>query len=167
MVTLNLTINTTASPTGAYSQEALITGTLADLVVVGNNIQWYDSSSGGLSLPLSTVVVRGQKYYASQKDNNCESNTRLEVEVSAVLKNSEFEKEAYSFYPNPVEDLFFIKSKEFIKTIKVYNSLGQEVLSRKVDGHDISVDISSFPKGVFYASVISENNIKSIKILKK
>ena len=167
VVTLNLTINTTASPTGAYSQEALITGTLADLVVVGNNIQWYDSSSGGLSLPLSTVVVRGQKYYASQKDNNCESNTRLEVEVSAVLKNSEFEKEAYSFYPNPVEDLFFIKSKEFIKTIKVYNSLGQEVLSRKVDGHDISVDISSFPKGVFYASVISENNIKSIKILKK
>ena len=167
VVTLNLTINTTASPTGAYSQEALITGTLADLVVVGNNIQWYDSSSGGLSLPLSTVVVRGQKYYASQKDNNCESNTRLEVEVSAVLKNSEFEKEAYSFYPNPVEDLFFIKSKEFIKTIKVYNNLGQEVLSRKVDGHDISVDISSFPKGVFYASVISENNIKSIKILKK
>ena len=48
-----------------------------------------------------------------------------------------------------------------------YNSLGQEVLSKKVDGYEISIDLSGLPKGIFYASVISENKVKSIKILKK
>ena len=87
--------------------------------------------------------------------------------MNATLKNPEFEKDTFSFYPNPVIDLFFLKSKEFIKVIMFYNSLGQEVLSKKVDGYEISIDLSGLPKGIFYASVISENKVKSIKILKK
>ena len=167
VVTLNLTINKTNPPTGTYSQGAILSGTLVDLVAIGNNIQWYDSPSGGMPLPLSTVLISGKKYYASQNNNSCESSTRLEVEVNATLKNPEFEKDTFSFYPNPVIDLFFLKSKEFIKVIMFYNSLGQEVLSKKVDGYEISIDLSGLPKGIFYASVISENKVKSIKILKK
>jgi hypothetical protein len=72
------------------------------------------------------------------------------------LKLKEFEKDTFSFYPNPVIDLFFLKSKEFIKVIMFYNSLGQEVLSKKVDGYEISIDLSGLPKGIF--SIYFYNN---------
>lgn len=54
--------------------------TLADFVVVGNNIQWYLTPSGGTPLPLSTQLVEGTIYYASQTnpETGCETS-RLAV----------------------------------------------------------------------------------------
>ncbi len=54
--------------------------TLADFVVIGNNIQWYDQPNGGNLLPLTTQLVEGTIYYASQTnpDTGCETS-RLAV----------------------------------------------------------------------------------------
>ncbi|GGD17032.1 hypothetical protein GCM10011343_04790 [Flavobacterium orientale] len=52
--------------------------TLASLIVIGNNIQWYNVPSGGTPLPISTVLVPNTIYYASQTNPNtgCETSRR-------------------------------------------------------------------------------------------
>ena len=71
------TINATPNaPTGAASQSFSSGATLADVVVAGTNIQWYDAASNGNALPTSTVLVNGATYYATQTSvNGCESPT--------------------------------------------------------------------------------------------
>ena len=56
--------------------------TLADMVVTGTEIKWYDAVSGGNLLPLTTVVTNGTTYYASQTVKGCESASRTAVQVS-------------------------------------------------------------------------------------
>jgi gliding motility-associated-like protein len=56
--------------------------TLANLTVTGTNIKWYASATVGTELPNTTLLVNGTTYYASQTENNCESSTRLPVNVT-------------------------------------------------------------------------------------
>ncbi|HKM92471.1 MAG TPA: hypothetical protein VJY41_02340 [Prolixibacteraceae bacterium] len=77
-----------AAPTGRSLQTvcSLNTPTVADLVVVGSLIQWYDASSGGILLTSNTELVDGKHYYASQIVDGCESVARLDVHYT-VLDN--------------------------------------------------------------------------------
>jgi hypothetical protein len=76
---VDVTIHSTASPIGDISQTFCGTATLADLTVTGSNITWYDASTGNTSLLTSTVISDGTSYYASQTENGCESENRLEI----------------------------------------------------------------------------------------
>ena len=110
VVTLNLTINKTNPPTGTYSQGAILSGTLVDLVAIGNDIQWYDSPSGGMPLPLSNCINSWvKKYYASQSNNSCESSTRLEVEVECYIKKSRIRKRYFLFLSKSSNRFVFLK----------------------------------------------------------
>jgi|GEM_PF-1574721 len=54
-------------------------GTLADLIVTGNNIKWYRSLTDVTALPANTPLVNGEIYYASQSSDICESALRTAV----------------------------------------------------------------------------------------
>ena len=47
--------------------------TLSSITIVGQNVQWYATATGGSPLPLNTVLVNGATYYASQTINGIES----------------------------------------------------------------------------------------------
>ena len=79
---LTLIIATTPAPTGNASQTFCGTSTLADLVVSGTSIVWYDSATLGTILPSTTTLVAGNTYFASQTINSCESLSRLDVTVT-------------------------------------------------------------------------------------
>lgn len=79
-------IQNTAIPTGDPSQSFCTSQnpTLSNLVVVGTNIKWYDSSTLGNLLTDNTPLVDSKTYYASQTANNCESANRLAVTASLI-----------------------------------------------------------------------------------
>lgn len=54
---------------------------IADIVVTGDLIKWYDSSTNGSLLTTTDHLEDGKTYYASQTINSCES-TRLAIIVS-------------------------------------------------------------------------------------
>lgn len=60
------------------------TPTLNNLVVMGTGIQWYAADTGGSSLLISTLLVDGTTYYASQTVNGVESTTRLAVTATVI-----------------------------------------------------------------------------------
>jgi alpha-tubulin suppressor-like RCC1 family protein len=69
----------TPAPTGSISQTLCSSATLADLVITGQNIKWYSSTSSSSTLAPTTQLLGGISYYASQTINGCESSTRLRV----------------------------------------------------------------------------------------
>ncbi len=79
-----------SAPTGLSFQGVCVgvatSATLANLSVSGNNIQWYDQPVGGTSLPLTTQLVDGTIYYASQTNPNtgCETS-RFSVFVNVGI----------------------------------------------------------------------------------
>ena len=75
VVLTNPTAPTASNPTQVFCSSA----TVAQLVVNGTNVKWYDVSSGGSQLPSSQLLVNGTTYYASQTINGCESAVRTPV----------------------------------------------------------------------------------------
>ncbi|MFM2265555.1 MAG: hypothetical protein RLZ77_975, partial [Bacteroidota bacterium] len=68
-----------AAPTGQQNQTFCSGATLAQLAVTGTSIQWYAVATGGAPLPITTPLVNGTTYYASQTVNGLESISRLAV----------------------------------------------------------------------------------------
>ncbi|MCC7520764.1 MAG: T9SS type A sorting domain-containing protein [Flavobacteriaceae bacterium] len=78
-INATLTVNAIAPPTGDATQTFCNAGTIADLIAVGDNLKWYDAATLGNELTLSTALVNGTHYFASQTVSSCESTARLDV----------------------------------------------------------------------------------------
>jgi hypothetical protein len=78
-VNATLTVNAIVPPTGDATQTFCNAGTVADLIAVGDNLKWYDAATLGNELTLSTALVNGTHYFASQTVSSCESTARLDV----------------------------------------------------------------------------------------
>lgn len=81
-----VTLTITAAPNGPSgpSNQTFCSdnnATIADLVAIGNNIQWYDSLNTSIALPTSLILQNNNTYYASQTIDSCESIQRLAVFV--------------------------------------------------------------------------------------
>ncbi len=82
MATVSVTIEDTVAPTAMASQAFCDAATVGDLTAAGTTIQWYDEATGGVPLDVTTALVDGETYYASQTDASCESVIRVEVTVT-------------------------------------------------------------------------------------
>lgn len=80
-VNLNACTELPNAPTGDAQQDFCAGALVSDLVAQGSNIKWYTQSTGGIPLDPSTELVTGN-YYASQTVDGCESEDRLQVQVS-------------------------------------------------------------------------------------
>ncbi|MBW4360885.1 T9SS type B sorting domain-containing protein [Flavobacterium taihuense] len=80
-----INIQNTLAPTGNTNQ-TFCTGqnpTIANILVTGSSIKWYDTANNGSLLAETTNLQNGKTYYASQTINNCES-PRFGITVSIV-----------------------------------------------------------------------------------
>ncbi len=66
-------------------------------------------------------------------------------------------------YPNPVQNNLHIKSISDIRSINVYNGLGQKVLQSKQE----IIDMSHFSKGLYFLQIHTESGIETKRIIKK
>ena len=76
---------TPSTPIGQSIQTFCNPATIADLIMSGSNIKWYQTNSDVNPLSTSTSLVNNSTYYASQTINGCESN-KLPVQVNIFSK---------------------------------------------------------------------------------
>ncbi|WP_442267285.1 YCF48-related protein [Tenacibaculum sp. ZS6-P6] len=117
-------------------------------------------------LPNQTYYYRlvatnnGNKIYSETYNYRMSDNT---------LSSNEFDfKNNISIYPNPTKDFVNIKSNtpEKVKSIHLYNSLGQEIYYKKIDNNvDMQIDLSSYGTGLYFVKVNFENSKKKISKL--
>lgn len=83
----NITITATALPTASSSQQFCVqqNADLSDIAITGQNIQWYDASTGGNLLASNTLLQNGVTYHASQTINGCES---ARIPVTITIQNT-------------------------------------------------------------------------------
>ncbi|PZR15117.1 MAG: hypothetical protein DI539_18370 [Flavobacterium psychrophilum] len=167
--------NIPEAPTGASEQTFNEGQTLADIEVEGENIQWYDNSGEGPvfpdgtsePLPLTTVLVDGETYYASQTINGVESTQRLAVTVNLILNNEDFIFNGLRYYPNPANNILNIENTTEINSVSIVNTLGQKVIAKTVNSNAVQVDVTSLSKGIYFVTVNSGNAGKTVKIIKE
>ena len=66
-------------------------------------------------------------------------------------------------YPNPVENSLYIKNSPDLKSIKLYNNLGQLVLQSK----ETIIDVSHLSKGMYFLQINSTQGTETKRIIKK
>jgi len=166
----SVTVNTTAIPSGATSQEFTEGETLAALEVTGTNLEWFSSEeaaeAGTSPLSPTELLVDGATYYAVQTLNECSSNP-LAVTVSEVLGTPSFDMENLKAYPNPTTDVLNISYSKTIESVTVFNLLGQKVIDKKANDINIKLDMSSLEAGAYLVKLSSGQISKTIRILKK
>ena len=155
------------NPTQTFPQGA----TLADIIVNGQNIKWYATSSGNRAmtseLPLSTVLVDGTTYYATQTVNGIESQrTAITVKVG-TLSNTESSFQQLKIFPIPAQEHLQITNATIIESVEIYTYLGTAVGHYEVASQNISLDISNLASGVYFAKLKTNETEKTVKFVKK
>jgi hypothetical protein len=165
---LTITVNNTPSPTAQSIQDGCSTATLADFVVDGQNLLWYESSTSTTVLPITTVLVANTVYYVSQTISGCESAMRTPVTAKGpCLKVERFDDLNFTYSPNPVSDYLDVSYSEKISNYEIINSIGQFVSSKYEDNMNFEIDMKNLPAGVYFIRLFSEGKMKTIKIIKK
>lgn len=164
---------TTPAPKGSTMQTLPQGATLADIVVEGENIQWYSTSTKKIKeaantpLPLTTVLVNNTTYYATQTINGIQSAGKLPVTVSlSSLSANNYTFTAFKYYPNPVKNSLTIGNASVINEVIIYDFLGKALLTKKINKTTSEIDMATLVKGVYFMKVKSGNQEKTLKIMK-
>ena len=171
---VNVTITTASTPTGA-SPQAIFGGvaadaTIEDISVSGTNVIWYptalDAAAGTNAIVAGTQITNGSTYYAVSVVGSCRSNA-LAVTVTVTLDRGTFDVANFSYYPNPTSDVVNISYADEITRVRVFNMLGQEVITKQVNATTAQIDLSQFASGTYFVEVTADEVSKTVKVIKK
>ncbi|MGB1308003.1 MAG: T9SS type A sorting domain-containing protein [Oceanihabitans sp.] len=74
----------------------------------------------------------------------------------------------FTYYPNPVKEVWNIASQKVIEQVEVYNILGQTVSIQKLNSLNGAINTSSLVNGTYFFRVtLQEGATKTIKVIKK
>ena len=84
----------------------------------------------------------------------------------ASLNDIDLSENTVNIYPNPANYKLNIGSNNIIKSIEIYNPLGQRVYQIKVNAKSKSIDINSLLKGIYIIGVNTEEGYIKKKFIK-
>ncbi|GEM56633.1 hypothetical protein B0A58_15635 [Flavobacterium branchiophilum NBRC 15030 = ATCC 35035] len=152
---LKIAYGTTASATG-------MTTVLADHPTI--NTSAATTNTVTFTPPTTGVYYFGFNAYSAADQFNLYVD---DIAISANLANETFEDQKYVVYPNPIKDVLNISYFKNIDRIAIYNLLGQEVLTKNTNTTQSQVDMSHLSAGSYILKVTSDNQTKTIKVLKQ
>lgn len=72
-----------------------------------------------------------------------------------------------SAYPNPVADLWNIRTQAELNNVAIFNILGQKVIDQNLNGTAASISMAGLKSGLYFATVSTDQGAQSIKIVKQ
>ena len=120
----------------------------------------------------ATTLVNVTDFVASGNPSNT-----LISRVSYFTNNSSLNNTNFDFtgdiyvYPNPSRNELNISipdGVELPKSLTITNSLGQSILTRKVEANDnLNINTSSLSNGVYFVTISNENYTKTLRFIKE
>jgi hypothetical protein len=130
--------------------------------------QWYDNNNNpinGATDSIFTPQVMGSYYVNATDTNGCSNNSySIEYTISTIEDYSS----SINIFPNPTNGNITINSKYDIKTIELYNTIGNELYSVNNTKNKIpetKLDLSTFAKGVYFIKININNQIINQRII--
>ena len=107
-------------------------------------------------------VYRTLIYYKKGTDS-CGFNIPVTVGVSELSNiNSEI-----TLFPNPTSTTFTISATDKIESVKVYNIIGEQLITDIPNNNQSTINISQFSKGIYFAEIKTEKGVVRKKLVKE
>lgn len=90
---------------------------------------------------------------------------RLVVD-SEVLSTDEFSTINFTHFYNSINNELQLNANLVMQNIKVFNTLGQEIVNKKLSSTEETINISNLSQGVYIAQISIENSIETFKFIK-
>jgi len=152
-----------STPTGEASQTFTAGQTIADLVVDGTYLVFYNSTYTE-TFSLTDQLIDGAIYYVVNEVSGCMSDPLI-ITVTEFVSRSDFDVYGFRYHPNPVNDILYFSTNTAIENVVVSNMLGQQI-NANVSSDKTSLDMSNLPSGNYFVKVTIEGISKTIKIIK-
>jgi len=126
-----------------------------------------------MSAPLGQHRMRiGGVWTEQTPPNPCYTGTYgvyLDFMINVVtdLSTNTFDSSNFKYYPNPVTNTLTISYTNSISEVVVSNLLGQQISAVKPNVTQADIDMSSLPNGTYLVKVTSENQTKTVKVVKQ
>ncbi|MEM6516690.1 MAG: T9SS type A sorting domain-containing protein, partial [Bacteroidota bacterium] len=83
-----------------------------------------------------------------------------------VLSDSSFSISDFKVFPNPATDAWTINSTQQINEIQLFDILGKNVSTLTPNGLNVEIDASNLNKGMYFATISTDNGSQSVKLIK-
>ena len=141
----------------------LYSGSCASLTAVGTCTA---NQTTATSTQAYTGLIGGNTYYMQVWSNGSEQGT-FALKLSDTLGTTPFDSTSFSYYPNPVKNILNLSYNQEISSVEVFNLLGQKVSTNKINANDAQVDMSNLANGAYMVKVTSNDQVKTIKVIKE
>ena len=78
----------------------------------------------------------------------------------------DFATKGFQAYPNPVNNVLNLQANEAISNVAIFNVLGQEVYTAKVNAMTSQVDMSQMASGAYFVKVNIGGTEGTVKVIK-
>ena len=169
-VTTGGDITVTANPTGWDVEIAVYTGSCGAFTCVDNSDSGYDGDAESITF----TAVAGTQYWVnigSWSANHDYAEGVFELDITSpdaeLLGIANSVLEGFVMYPNPVADILYLKARQAIDNISIYNMLGQEILTNSPAATQVQLDMSTLPVGTYIVKVQAGNKLGSYNLIKQ
>ena len=162
--TLDTNLDINSFEVRGYSHPAQISLNGNILTVRFNNIMLPDSTTdyeGSMgyfqyrlkplpNLPNGTQIENTAYIYFDYNAPIITNTTQNNFDITVKTTDIKLEEQHYVLYPNPSAGIFMFKENKNIKTVEVFNIMGESVLSQ---GNSKIINLQGFPKGIYVARI--------------
>src|SRR5690606_30966103 len=156
-------------PTGSANQTFIAGQTIADLVVTGSDLVWYEDEdmTQEITDPASFLLENYETYYVSQSPaGHCESEV-LAITVHEELGTRDPVFAELTYHPNPMKHTLSVSNTDPIESVALYDLLGRKVMEHKVNNNKINLDVSNLQSGTYFLWVNIDGKTGVFKLLKE
>lgn len=169
-------INTLVPIKGSHDFFTRINGNKVEFIFENINLPFDDANNDGyvaFKIKTKPTLVAGNTFSNSASiyfDYNFPIVTNTAVTTIQALSTQDFAFGTYfAVYPNPVNNVLNIETKQTIEvsSVNIYNQLGQLVLVVPNAQNAKSVDVSSLSAGNYFIKINSDKGTSNTKFVKK
>ena len=145
---------------GTTQEAAGLTTQLADLPSITN--ESYQQHGANF-----TVSTSGVYYIGFHAKSQADKWLLMldDVAVTEVTGIEQSKEQSLSVFPNPANDFVNINAtNDVVKSVRVYNTLGQLVLSNTYNMANVNMNIASLTAGMYMLQIETENGVKTQKL---
>ena len=163
--------------TGTSDQANIAVYTSLDCTQLDADSIGCSVGSGGESLTLTGLTANATYYVrvwsdgvlppAPPETGRVEGTFNITVS-DATLSTSEIDNfQAFNYYPNPVKNELILESQNTIAKVRVFNLLGQVVITDTPNVTSKNIDMTQLQAGAYFVEVTIGNTTKTIRIIRE
>ena len=127
---------------------------------------WTNNNAGLIDTSITTLTASANYLWAGTYSQGV---WRRDLTQIVVGINETQTEPSFSVSPNPASTSITIEipkeQQNMLNNIFIYNSVGSLVWRRSISDALVNIDISSFPKGIYFVKMINNKNVKTEKII--